>query len=144
MSDEINELTSTVNSFIRESSERSVRLETITETLVSNVASLASNVEKTLQAQVRTETQLTSLEIRAINRLDKVEELVGELEDKHDLLDKRVQTLELINAHEQGVGESNEKNHRRRFANWQWALGTITTLAAVATFVFQFLIKGSS
>lgn len=103
---EINNLTRTMSEFIRESSERAVRLETTQEHISEALLKMTQTVDKALMSNTKLEMKVSSLEDKAIDRLYLVEDSLNEVNLAYKDILGRVGKLEIIQAKELGKQEA--------------------------------------
>jgi len=134
---EIAELAKVVQASILANAEQSTELRVNQNHLTIAVTDLAGSVKVAIESNTRLEEKVTSLESRALDRLDLVEDSVNETNGVMLLIDKRVQTLELINANTQGVNEANDKNQQNGNTIWTRVIAAISTAVAVVAVVYS-------
>jgi len=118
MQNEIIHLTKTVSDFIKESSERAVRLETTQEHISEALLKMTQTVDKALASNSELEMKVTSLEDRALDRMYLVEDSLNELSQAYKDVVVRVCDLELCHAREEGRKEV--RNNVSNFISNNW------------------------
>lgn len=135
MSSEIAELTKTFNLFIQENTKVITRLEVNQEHLTNAVKEVTAASTAAITSNKDLEAKIVSLEDRAINKMNLVEDTVNENASKIDIMDKRVQRMELVSANESGKEagkkETLEKVDKKATTNWTRTLGLLTLIVAV-------------
>ena len=136
MSSEIDKLTQVMQSFILANTEQSTELRVNQNHLTKAVTELNASMKIALESNTRLEEKVTSLEDRALDRLDLVEDSVNEISAKHDLVDKRVQILESINSYEQGVASAYNSNQNKSNNSWTRILSALSVIVAIVAVVY--------
>jgi len=134
---ELTRLTNALTSFVKESSERSVRLETNQENLNESVTEMGKQASKAICINIRLEEKLTALEDKALDRLSLIEDSVNENSAYMATLDKRIQILELINANTQGRKETIDKLKKTLADNWFKVVLLIALLLPLASYLYK-------
>ena len=136
----LSELNKTLNQHVLEQAERSSRMEAHQEHLFKGLTSLAASVKESIESNSRLEVKFASLEAKALDRLDLVEDSVNELGASVTIQGKQIQMLELINANEQGYakGSSTEQSKSNQKTNntWTRTLTVISTTVAVIAVLY--------
>lgn len=136
----LSELNKTLTQHMIEQAERSTKTETHQKHLFVAMTELATAMSVSTETNTRLEEKITSLEARALDKLVLIEDSVNESNDAIQLLDKRVQILELINANNQGVNTANseneQKSNQKTNNTWTRTLTVISTTVAVIAVLY--------
>lgn len=147
---QLEQLTRAMTQLVKESSERSTRLEVQQENLTKNQDSLILSVERmseasriAIESNTRLEAKIESLEERALDKMTLVEDSVNDMSIRVDdnvndmkIIDKRTHALELINANEAGMQEQLKKNNEHWVGRYTRILGTIGVLLTASGLIY--------
>lgn len=141
MSNEISEIKKSLDNHILQSTQVAVRTETLIQELTKSHIEQSENVKAVIKSNHSLELKISSLETKALERLDVMSGDIEKNKTSILLLDKRVDVLELVNANKIGQETANEKNEKRGFSVWAAVLTGITTAIALTTLILQFFIQ---
>ena len=129
------------------SEARATRLEVQVENLIVSVNKVSDASRKAIESNTKLEAKIESLESRAIDKLNLVEDSVNENIAAIGIMGGRISALELINANrlgaEEGAKKANESNEKKATTNWTRILGLIGAVVAVIGLIYKLKGDGS-
>lgn len=149
MPSDLDKLSGIVSNFVKESSIATAELKTnyihltnaVTESV--NVAKEAIEISrKAIETNIRLEAKISSLENKAIDKLNLVEDTVNEIAERVTINSSRIQVLELINANNQGKEEANKANDQKWYTKWSTMIGLFGLLVAAGSLIYTMVSTG--
>jgi len=131
MQTEINSLTKSMTQFIKESSERAVRLETTQDHINQALLKMTDAVDTTLKSNNELAAKMASLEITALDKVCLVEESLNVLKELQKETSSKVCVLEIAQAREEGRIEA--KNSVTTFVSNNWFKVVLIAIMAIPT-----------
>ena len=131
MADKFAELTKTVTLFI----QGSIKHQATTD---ANLNTLTVAVTENTKASREATLSNAEVKIDLSHAMDKIDQVA----ESHQLMDRRIHVLELVNAAADGKKDGLGLREKRLFKNWQKNVALLTLLVGVGTFIYTLLTAG--